>query len=126
MFMPVDMEKGCLTLLFEERILMKVLVWNEYRHEKENLIVANIYPQGIHSVIAEFLREAGFGVSTATLDEPEHGLTEEALAETDVLIWWGHRAHEEVEDQIVERVKSTCISRNGFACPSFRSFFKGI
>lgn len=111
--MPVDMEKGCLTLLFEERILMKVLVWNEYRHEKENLIVANIYPQGIHSVIAEFLREAGFGVSTATLDEREHGLTEEALAETDVLIWWGHRAHEEVEDQIVERVRARVLAGMG-------------
>ena len=78
---------------------MKVLVWNEYRHERENPVVANIYPQGIHGAIAEFLRGAGYDVSTATLDEPEHGLTEAILAETDVLIWWGHRAHEEVENR---------------------------
>lgn len=92
---------------------MKVLVWNEYRHERENPVVANIYPQGIHGVIAEFLRGAGYDVSTATLDEPEHGLTDTVLAETDVLIWWGHRAHEEVENHIVERVQTRVLEGMG-------------
>ena len=92
---------------------MKVLVWNEYRHEKENAIVANIYPHGIHSVIAEFLRGAGYDVLTATLDEPEHGLTEAILAETDVLIWWGHQAHEEVQNDIVARVQKRVLEGMG-------------
>ena len=64
-----------------------------------------IYPNGIHGAIADFLEAAGYDVKTATLAEPEHGLTEEVLGETDVLIWWGHRAHGEVNDAIVERVQ---------------------
>ena len=92
---------------------MKVLVWNEYRHEKVNPAVASIYPHGMHSVIAEFLRSAGYDVSIATLDEPEHGLTEAVLAETDVLIWWGHQAHEEVQDHIVSRVQARVLEGMG-------------
>ena len=43
-------------------------------------------------------------VKTATLKEPEHGLTQEVLDNTDVLIWWGHMAHDQVQDEIVDRV----------------------
>jgi len=64
-----------------------------------------MYPEGIHGAIADFLsKEPGFHVKTATLDQPEHGLTEEVLASTDVLIWWAHMAHHKVEDEIVDRV----------------------
>jgi trehalose utilization protein len=77
---------------------MRVTVWNEFRHEKESEIVAAIYPDGIHSVIAGFLSDAGYDVDTATLDEPEHGLTQVVLDQTDVLIWWGHKAHDEVDE----------------------------
>ncbi|MCL6547594.1 MAG: ThuA domain-containing protein [Alicyclobacillus sp.] len=82
---------------------MRVTVWNEFRHERANAEVARIYPNGIHEAIAAPLRESGFVVRTATLDEPEHGLTEQVLSETDVLIWWGHVAHQEVSDQVMER-----------------------
>lgn len=82
---------------------MKVTVWNEYRHEKENEVVENIYPEGIHAQIASFLE--GHEVTTATLDEPEHGLTDEVLNDTDVLVWWGHKAHDEVSDEIAEKVQ---------------------
>ena len=82
----------------------RVTVWNEYRHEKNNAEVAEIYPEGIHAALAAALRETGLDVKTATLDEPEHGLTEEILDATDVLLWWGHIAHEEVSDEIVEKV----------------------
>jgi trehalose utilization protein len=83
---------------------VRVTVWNEYRHEKQNPQIAAIYPQGIHGAIAGYLRGHGCIVTTATLDEPEHGLTEHVLDHTDVLIWWGHMAHDEVKDEIVERV----------------------
>ncbi len=66
--------------------LPRVLIWNEYRHEKQHAAVAAVYPDGIHAAIAAPLRAAGFPVRTATLDEPEHGISEAALAETDVLI----------------------------------------
>jgi trehalose utilization protein len=82
----------------------KVTVWNEFLHEQRNPKVQAIYPNGIHEAVAEPLRKAGFDVGTATLEQPEHGLTQEVLDNTDVLIWWGHMAHGKVEDEIVERV----------------------
>ena len=64
------------------------------------------YPEGIHQALAQALsKDDSLQVRTATLDEPEHGLTRECLAATDVLTWWGHQAHEEVSDEIVDRVK---------------------
>ena len=85
--------------------MTRVTVWNEYRVENEERAAREAYPDGIHAAIADGLTDDGFDVETATLDEPEHGLTEETLAETDVLTWWGHDAHEEVSDEIVERVR---------------------
>ncbi|ATW89745.1 trehalose utilization protein [Halohasta litchfieldiae] len=93
--------------------MTNVTVWNEYRHERESDVVAEIYPDGIHSVIADTLDSAGFDTQTATLDEPEHGLTEEVLAETDVLTWWGHAAHDEVRDEIVDRVHQHVLDGMG-------------
>jgi trehalose utilization protein len=84
--------------------LLRVTVWNEFIHEKRDSEVAAIYPDGIHEVIAGHLRAEGFDVRTATLEEPEHGLTAEVLAKTDVLVWWGHMAHGQVSDEVVERV----------------------
>jgi trehalose utilization protein len=92
---------------------VRVTVWNEYRHEREKESIAKIYPNGIHNAIAEGLSEAGYSVRTATLDEPEHGLTEEVLAETDVLTWWGHKAHGDVSDAIVERVHARVLEGMG-------------
>ena len=92
---------------------LRVTVWNEYRHEKTHEEVAEVYPHGIHEAIASHLRAEGLEVRTATLDEPEHGLTEEVLAGTDVLIWWGHMAHGEVQDEIVERVHKRVLDGMG-------------
>jgi len=92
-----------------------VTVWGENVHERENPIVAQVYPDGMHACIAEGLRtDAGLKVGTATLDEVEHGLTASKLAETDVLVWWGHAAHGKVEDAVVERVLSRIWEGMGF------------
>lgn len=91
----------------------RVLVWNEYRHERELPDVAAIYPDGMHGAIATGLRQHGLEVRTATLDEPEHGLTAAALAETDVLVWWGHMHHEAVDDAVVERVRQRVLAGMG-------------
>src|SRR5690606_32313193 len=91
-----------------------VTVWNEYRHEQKNENIRAIYPNGIHGAIADFLsKEDIFEVRTATLDEPEHGLTDEVLNSTDVLIWWGHIAHGEVRDDIVEKVYQRVLNGMG-------------
>jgi trehalose utilization protein len=85
--------------------MTRVTVWNEYRHEREDKEIGEIYPNGIHGAIAEGLKtQSDFTVGTATLDEPEHGLTDPVLAETDVLIWWGHMAHDKVADEVVDKV----------------------
>ncbi len=93
--------------------MTRVTVWGEHRQERSDPPVAAIYPDGIHSAIAAGLRDAGFDVGIATLDEPEHGLTEDVLAATDVLTWWGHVAHGEVDDAIVDRVQRRVLEGMG-------------
>ena len=93
---------------------IRVTVWNEYRHEREEERFARVYPEGIHGAIATGLREHNdLVVRTATLDEPEHGLTDAALADTDVLLWWGHKAHAAVDDVIVGRVQTRVLAGMG-------------
>ena len=82
---------------------MNITVWNEHVHEREEGEAARIYPDGIHATIAAFLDGLGT-VRTATLAEPSHGLEPEVLDATDVLLWWGHTAHDDVADEVVERV----------------------
>ena len=92
---------------------IRVTVWNEYRHERNDKQVAAIYPEGIHATIALALERANFRVRTATLDEPEQGLSDEVLAATDVLVWWGHQAHGEVRDEVVTRVQERVLNGMG-------------
>jgi trehalose utilization protein len=93
---------------------IRVTVWNEYRHEKSHEAVAKMYPEGIHGQVAKFLgANADMTVRTATLDEPENGLPEQVLAETDVLIWWGHMAHKDVADETVDRVQARILEGMG-------------
>ncbi len=85
--------------------MIRATVWNEFAHERENATVQAIYPDGIHTTIAASLaQDPGITAATATLPEPEHGLTEARLDATDVLLWWGHKLHGAVEDSVVERV----------------------
>jgi trehalose utilization protein len=93
---------------------IRVTVWNENVHEKKLAVVQKIYPQGIHGAVAEGLRKSpDLDVRIATLDQPEHGLTVEVLGTTDVLFWWGHCAHGDVSDEIVERVHARVLQGMG-------------
>lgn len=93
--------------------MTRILVWNEYRHERSSDIVSAIYPQGIHEALADPLRKHGHDLRTATLDEPQHGLHAENLSWAEVIIWWGHKAHDEVDDEIVENVKAAVLGGTG-------------
>src|SRR3954466_10477090 len=96
--------------------MVRVTVWGENVHERRDESVRAIYPEGMHATIASGLIDvlgAEVQVRTATLEEPEHGLTEAVLAETDVLTWWGHIAHDEVADEIVERVAANVLGGMG-------------
>ncbi len=95
---------------------IRVLVWGENRHEQVEEHVRAIYPDGMHNAIADGIREnlgEGARVTTCTLDDPEHGLTEAVLDDLDVLVWWGHAAHAEVADEIVERVHQRVLAGLG-------------
>src|SRR5208283_2892326 len=93
---------------------IRVTVWNEFRHEKNDPAVAAVYPKGIHGAIAEALSsEADLTARTATLDEPIHGLTDDVLASTDVLTWWGHMAHDQVKDEVAEKVQKRVLEGMG-------------
>ena len=95
---------------------IRVMVWNEHVHERRDESVRRIYPEGIHAVIAAGLnRELGAegSVRFATLEEPDHGLPDQVLFETDVLIWWGHAAHEQVSDPVVARVHKRVLEGMG-------------
>ena len=93
---------------------LSVTIWNEFRHERHSSKVAAIYPEGIHTTLAAALRcEEGLEVRTATLDEPEHGLSQDVLRKTDVLLWWGHMAHQEVADEVVDHVQQRVLEGMG-------------
>lgn len=109
---------------------INVTVWNENYHEKTNETVKKIYPQGIHNAIAEFLgKNADIAVRTATLDQPEHGLTQKVVDSTDVLIWWGHCKHADVSDEIVKRVHKRVLEGMGLIVlhsGHFSKIFKAV
>lgn len=91
---------------------IRVTVWNEFRHEKMHEEVKRVYPNGIHNAIGDYLKkQSGLEVRTATLDEPDHGLTDEVLENTDVLVWWGHMAHQDVRDEIVDKVQEKILKK---------------
>ena len=93
---------------------IRVTVWNEFRHEKNLDAVKKLYPEGMHKVIADGLDKSGdIKCRLASLDELEHGLTQEVVDSTDVMIWWGHCAHNEVEDEIVKRVQKRVLEGMG-------------
>lgn len=78
---------------------LRVLVWSEGTAPK------NVYPHDINTAIAEGLRrDQRLDVRTASLSDPEQGLSDDALKQTDVLIWWGHLRHDQVHPDRVAAV----------------------
>ena len=95
---------------------MRVTVWGENVHEQRDEPVRHRYPDGIHGAIAAALADRlgpDARVRTATLQDDEHGLTEAVLSDTDVLTWWGHIAHDQVDDAVVARVKERVLGGMG-------------
>lgn len=94
---------------------IRVTIWNEFYHEQHKESIRKVYPDGIHGALAQKLgANSDFSIHTATLDMPEHGLTDEVLENTDVLIWWGHRRHANVSDEVAEKVKNRVLDGMGF------------
>lgn len=104
---------------------IKVTIWNEcgdwqqiahlatnfpkeYQEPVLNLVkeASIVYPKGIHGAIAELFDSKDFTVKISLLSDTEQGLSKSVLDNTDVLIWWGHFLHDQVNDEFVERVAS--------------------
>lgn len=94
--------------------MIRVTVWNEGVHEKLSNEVAGVYPAGIHGCIKNFLSsQEDMKIRTATLAQRRCGLPDEVLDETDVLIWWGHMAHDKVPDKLVEKIHNRVLAGMG-------------
>jgi trehalose utilization protein len=95
---------------------IKVTIWNEYRHEKiSDHQASKVYPKGIHNAIKEALSvDNTLEIQTASLDDPDCGLPDELLNSTDVLIWWGHSAHNEVPDALADKIQKAVLKGMGF------------
>ncbi len=89
---------------------IQVLVWDENPSHAPR----DIYPRSIRGAVADGLCEFGRDevvVRTAHQDEPEQGLSAAALAQTDVLVWWGHMRHSELNDAVIGRVAERVLHR---------------
>jgi len=96
---------------------INLTIWNEFVHEREAGPVGDwirqSYPDGIHALLAGKLAAKDLVICTATLDEPGQGLPDNVLETTDVLVWWGHCAHDRVDDELVERIRLRVLAGMG-------------
>jgi len=96
---------------------LQVVIWDENpAHAPKEL-----YPESLRGAIAEGLRQFDtkkeLNVKVAHLDEAAQGCPDDLLASTDVLLWWGHARHGEVEDALAEKVREHVRERGmGFIC----------
>ena len=95
---------------------INVVIWNEFRHEKTKDEVKELYPDGLHAYIKSFLDvNEDMEISLAALDDPDQGLPDERLETVDVLVWWGHMAHKEVDDELVKKIRQRVyLGKMGF------------
>jgi trehalose utilization protein len=94
--------------------MIRVLVWNEFLHEKQSALIASLYPAGIHGAIAAGLRQSpDLQVATATMDQPDQGLSEATLAQTDVLVFWSHIGQASFPEEAVDRVQQRVLAGMG-------------
>lgn len=102
-------------VLWGEKMKIRLTIWNEFVHERRDVKSAALYPDGMHAAIGRYLgKNPDLEITYATLDQPEHGLTDEVLGNTDVLIWWGHCRQQEVSDEVAQRVYERVLGGMGF------------
>ena len=105
---------------------VSVTVWNEDCAAECKEQVLAVYPQGVLGAVAAIYEgQPEFKVRTAWLSQPEAGLTEEILDDTDVLVWWGHCKHSKVPDEIVTRVQQRVL-RGQLGQPGRRAQPQGL
>ncbi len=101
--------------------MINVLIYNEFKHEQAHDHIKAFYPDGIHGAIRDFLKtEEDMNIETVTLFNEENGvndlesiITDDKLANTDVILWWGHAYHGWVPDKVAERVQNAVLGGMG-------------
>ena len=93
---------------------IRVTFWHEFRHEKTNEKVMKLYPDGLHAYLKSCLECDDIKITLATLDDPDQGITDDLINNTDVLMWWGHIAHNEVNDELVDKIRKRVYAGMGF------------
>lgn len=97
--------------------MIKVTIWNEFVHERDpkelGEKIRKIYPNGMHALLKEKLASPDLDIRLSSLEQPEQGLPDSLLNDTDVLLWWGHCAHAKVEDALVDRIQKRVLSGMG-------------
>lgn len=77
----------------------KVVVWSEGTAPK------TVYPYDVNTAIAEGLQPLkDWQIITASITDPDQGLSDDLLNSTSVLIWWGHQKHGDVKDELVAKI----------------------
>ena len=92
--------------------MIRVTIWNEFRHEKTEP-VKSLYPAGMHQAIAAGIAADDLDIRCVALDDPDQGLPDDVLNNTDVLLWWGHHAHRFVEGELVKKIRQRVIAGMG-------------
>ncbi len=86
--------------------MIRVLVWDEEQPEQKPT-----YPHFLgHAIAAHLAKEPDLAVRKARLDDPEQGLAPSNLDATDVLIWWGHRRHSDVEEERAVEIAARVVA----------------
>ena len=107
---------------------VRVLIWDEAPTHAPK----SVYPKSLNGAIGDGLLETGgslFEVTTTNIDDPSQGITDELLANTDVIIWWGHARHGEVTDETAAKVISAVHKGLGFIplhSAHYSKVFKGV
>ncbi len=93
--------------------MIRVTVYNEFIHEKEEENAKSVYPNGIHKELKKAIECDEISVKTITLDDVKENFDDSILNDTDVLIWWGHMAHHLVPDEVAVAVQQAVLKGMG-------------
>lgn len=93
-----------------------VVVWSE------GTAPAKVYPNDINGAIADGLKESleNWEVVKAGINDPEQGLPDKLLKRCDVLIWWGHKKHRNVDNKLVDKIEKR-VKEDGMGFISLHS-----
>ena len=94
--------------------MINVLIFNEFSHEKQWEALRKPYPQYLHGALKAAVECEDVKVKCVTLEDPDCGINDEVLKETDVLIWWGHVLHRLVPDHVVDCIQRAVLNGMGF------------